>query len=219
MDRQGKEIIFKAARGYTGFKKEISIYFPPSSVLGTENISLEIIPEDVIQIYNVTYGEIAQKKIVTPVLHVDRENGAPFLRPVTVTLPLVSDASKWISRDFGSSSGLKYSPKDSMITILTTKFSPSGVCYCDIRKVLVGVGLNDQFNLTYTEFGIYLIVEQYAIGENGNTLFKFDIRKFRHWQEHRRYRMDGTKFFCLLLNPEKVQPSDFNQAIEISVDS
>ena len=217
LDKRGKYILFKAAEGYTGFRDEISIYFPPWSVLGTENVFLEIIPEDIIRSYNEKYGEKEKRKVITPVLHVDRESGAPFLRAVSVTLPLLAEAIEWIPHDIRVSNALTYSHKNSKINISTTKFSPTGVSYSELRKILEAMALNDQFNLTYKEFGVYLMVEQLKLSTSLKTELKFDIRKFRHWQEHHRYRMDATKLFYLLLNPEKVQKTDYHKDIYVSV--
>ena len=217
LDRRGKSIIFIADEKYTGFNKEISICFPPFSVLGEEMVCLEIIPEEVIENYNEHFRK--KSKVITPVLHVDRQNGAPFLKMVTVVLPLVCGAEKWLPTDCPiSCTRTRYSRNDSTITIQTNKFSPVAASYCEIKKILRAVGLADEYKLTYEEFGIYLMVEQ-SIGPDANdTLMKFDVRKFRNWEEHQRYRMDTTKTFCLLVNPQIVRETDWYQEIRVTIE-
>ena len=78
------------------------------------------------------------------------------------------------------------------------------------------LGVDDVFSLTYTKFGIYLLVEQFS--QRTTTEFKFDLRKFRDSQEHQRYRMDETKSLCLLFNPEKVLKSDHNKKIHVAIE-
>ena len=63
-----------------------------------------------------------------------------------------------------------------------------------------------------------MMVEQSIKPNTGGTQMKFDLRKFRDWQEHQRYRMDRTKSFCLLLNPQKVKKSDRKKKIRVTVE-
>ena len=79
-----------------GFSDKIKIDIPSFSVLGKETICLEIIPEHIVNNYN-QMG--ANRTIITPTLHVDRKNSAPFLRTVTITLPLISEmVSSWYQK-------------------------------------------------------------------------------------------------------------------------
>ena len=82
--------------------------------------------------------------------------------------------------------------------------------------MMKNLGLDDVFCLTYTEFGIYLLVEQFNKGTA--TEFKFDLRKFLDLQEHQKYRMDETKNLSLLLNPDKVLETDYAMAIKVLVE-
>ena len=38
---------------------------------------------------------------------------------------------------------------------------------------------------------------------------QFDLRKFRSWQEHRKFRMDKTKTYFVLANPKRIIPEDY----------
>ena len=154
------------------------------------------------------------KKLLTPVLHLDRENGAPFLLNVTVTLPILSAAKAWIGSGVQCPDNMKISQDKSNITIETNKFSPCAPTI--IKNVMKALGLDDVFCTTYTEFGIYLLVEQFSRGTT--TEFKFDLRRFTDMQEHQKYRMDETKNLCLLLNPQKVLKSDYTKEIFLLVE-
>ena len=216
VDKRGKTVIFKATEAYNGLNGDIIVEFPPYCVLGEEKIFLEVLPEDIINSYNEKSSENTQlEKLITPVLHLDRQNGAPFLRNVTVTLPILSAAKNWIVGDFQCPKHIKYSENDSAVTLETCKFSPCGV-QITVQKVMKALGLDDVFCLTYTESGIYLLMEQFRRGTT--TEFKFDLRKFRSLQEHQKYRMDETKSLCMLLNPEKVLKSDHNRKIYVTVE-
>ena len=63
------------------------------------------------------------EKLITPVLHLDRQNRVPFLRNVAVTLPILSAAKNWIVGDFQWPKYIKYSENDSEITFETQVFS------------------------------------------------------------------------------------------------
>ena len=174
------------------------------------NCSFEIIPEEIIKYYNEESQRLNKsEKVITPVLHVERENGAPFLRTVVVRLPLVSDYKNWIPlrkkiQSQPANIDLDFSSK--RICIKTNKFSEAGVKYSEISKCLKALAVNDDFSLRYTELGVYFMVEQLP-----EMQFKFDLRKFEDWQEHRRYRMDPTKLYYLLLNPQKVSEEDYGK--------
>ena len=138
---------------------------------------------------------------------------------VTVTLPLVYGAEKWLANEVQiSPTRMRYSENNSTITIRTNKFSPIGASYCEVEKILDAIGINDHYSLRYKEFGVYLMVEQSTKSDIADTLFKFDLRKFRDWEEHQRYRMDKTKSFCLLLNPRKVKKADRKKKIRVTVE-
>ena len=214
VNRLGKRITFFASKYYEGFQGEISIFFPKLCVLEEEKVFLEIVPEEIICHYNDS-GRTTNKseKIITPILHVDRENGAPFLKRVAVTLPLVSGAYSWLQGGIkGAPERITYSPEFSKITMRTNKFSEAGVKFCDVSKCLDALGANDDFSLNYTDLGVYLMVEQLPDME-----FKFDFRKFKTWQEHRKFRMDQTKFHCLILNPEAVKKTDYGKRVTLLI--
>ena len=210
VDINGKTIVFKRKACYTGLKDQLSISFPPFCVLGEEKNHLDIISENIINDYNASEGKNAKNVVTTPVLHVERVNGAPFLRTVEVKLPLVSDAKNWLDRGVENHPcRMDYSATESKVSVRTQKFSFIGAHFCKITKVLDAIGFNDDFNKKYTKYGICLIIEQNNNDSNNaeNTKFKFnfDLRKFKDCEEHQRYRMDETKTFCLLLNPQKVE--------------
>ena len=216
VDKRGKTVIFKATEEYNGINGHIVVKFPPYCVLGEEKVFLEVLPEDIINSYNEKLSKNTQlEKLITPVLHLDRQNGAPFLRTVAVTLPILSAAKNWIVGDFQCRKYIQYSENDSEITFETRRFSPCGVKITE-EKVMKALGVDDVFSLTYTKFGIYLLVEQFSQGTT--TEFKFDLGKFRDSQEHQRYRMDETKSLCLLLNLEKVLKSNHNKKIHVAVE-
>ena len=215
LNRLGKKIVFIPGNNYKGFQGEISILFPPYSVLEEEDIYLEIIPEDIITYYNEKVEKkIKSEKVITPVLHVERDNGAPFLSNVVVTLPLISNVSQELLslRIKTSNDKIALGSSFKQIRIRTTKFSEAGVKYDELSKCLDALAMNDDFSLKYTDLGVYFMVEQLP-----QSKFMFDLRKFRNWQEHRRFRMDPTKFYCLLLNPQRVQETDYQQSIQVSI--
>ena len=152
------------------------------------------------------------EKILTPVLHIDRENGAPFLRRVTVLLPLVSGAAQIMAEGIQGRcpEKIQFMEELSMFKVTTTKFSEAAVKYVEVSKALDALALNDDFSQKYIDLGIYLMLER-----TSNKEFKIDIRKFRRWQEHQKFRMDETKFFAFLLNPQKVSKRDWDKQIDV----
>ena len=210
VDIFGKTIVFKPVDGFNGFSHKIKIDIPRFSVLGKETICLEIIPVDIINNYN---QKATKRNIITPILHVDRKNNSPFLRTVTITLPLISDWKKWLASGIKSCPpGMEYLKDDSSVTIKTKTFSPVGVVYDSTKKVLDAMGLNDDCSITYEKPAIYLIIDQ----STGRC--EFDLRKFTNWQEHRKYRMDETKFFCMLFNPQEGQERYYNTEIKVTIE-
>ena len=205
---QGKLIIFKPVNGYGGLSGPIQIEFPYACVLGEEQLFLEIIPEDVVRYYNSNVAEGA--KLITPVLHVDRNNGAPFLATVTVTLPLLKEVCDKPEDIKKRPDRIKVSEKYSTVEIKTTKFSPVGATFHE--NVLDALGVNDEFNQKYKDLGMYLMIEQ-----GREAKFKFDLRRFESWIQHRDFRMDKSKFMCLLLNPQTVKQEDYGTKITISL--
>ena len=143
----------------------------------------------------------------------ERNNGAPFLSNVVVTLPLVSNVSEeWLSSRVRKPRNIELDEQSKQIRIRTTQFSEAVVKYDELSKCLDALAMNDDFSLKYTELGVYFMVEQLPESE-----FIFDLRKFQNWQEHRRFRMDPTKFYCLLLNPQRVQTGDYGKWIKTSI--
>ena len=215
VNRRGKKISFAAHKKYKGFKGEITINLPRFCVLEEEDIYLEIIPEEIITYYNdYCHKQIESEKVITPVLHIERNNGAPFLRCVVVSLPLVSNVSQELlsSRIKTLNHNIELDAPSKQIRIRTTKFSEAGVKFSELSKCLDALAMNDDFSLKYTDLGVYFMVEQLPELE-----FRFDLRKFQNWQEHRRFRMDPTKFYCLLLNPQRVQTGDYGKWIKTSI--
>ena len=196
--------------GFNGFRDRMEIDIPPFSVLGKEAICLEIIPEHIVNNYNQMGTD---RIIVTPVLHVDRKNNAPFLRTVTITLPLVSDSKKWLASGIRSCPPkMEYSKEELFVTIKTKTFSPVAGVYEPMKEVLDVMGLDDESAITYELRGIYLIIDQMT------TCSEFDLRKFKDWREHRKYRMDETKFFWMLFNPQETKACYYQKEIKVTIE-
>ena len=205
----GKTIVFRAMNGFDGFSDRIKINIPPFSVLGNETICLEIIPEYIVNNYN---RMRTNRIIITPILHVDRKNSAPFLRTVTITLPLTSDSNKWLAPGIkGCPPTMEYSKKMLSVTIKTKTFSPVAGVYEPIKEVLDAMGLDDESAITYEMRGIYLIIDQLT------TFSEFDLRKFKDWREHRKFRMDETKFFWMLFNPPEMKECYYRKEIKVTI--
>ena len=210
VDIFGKTIVFKPVDGFNGFSHKIKIEIPRFSVLGKETICLEIIPVNIINNYNQMGNN---RNIITPILHVDRKNNSPFLGTVTITLPVISGWKKWLASGIKNCpTGMECSKDNSSVTIKTKTFSPIGVVYDSSKKVLDAMGLNDDCAITYEKPAIYLIIDQTI------ARCEFDLRKFTNWQEHRKYRMDETKFFCMLFNPQEGQECFYNTEINVTIE-
>ena len=153
-------------------------------------------------------------QIVTPILHVDRQNGARFLRPVKVTLPLMKDET--LQRGIKQSK-LKIVDRvtiedDNNIQISQTKFSPVAGVYDRVRSLLGAFCFTGDSSLDFETKGIHFIAKQ----ENDGTV-EIDLRKFRNWQEHRKYRMDETALYFLAVNPAAVESHDHDSGVIVSL--
>ena len=199
VDERGKEIELVAQPGYTGFRGKITVCFPPYAVLVKEKINLTVVPEHFISQYNNRRSkEKLGKLLVTPVLHIDRKVDGPFLRDVKIILPKLPEASI----EFDTSTG-EVSYNNGNFQYSQSKFSETGVCYNDVEKVLEVFREHSDFSQMFIEWGVYFLSEQ--ISEH---MFTFDLRKFRNEEEYRLYKMEETKFFVLLINPERVTAGD-----------
>ena len=151
-------------------------------------------------------------RIVTPILHIDRQNGSPFLRQVKVTLPLMNDET--LQTDIEQSK-LKMGDRVTMgdvnnIQFQQTKFSPVAGVYNPVRKLLNAFCFTGDKSLDFETEGVYFIAKQDTAEE-----VNIDLRLFRTWQEHRRYRMDERATYFLVINPQKVESRDHYSEVQI----
>ena len=158
-------------------------------------------------------------QIVTPILHIDRQNGSPFLRPVTVTLPLMDDET--LQTDIKQSKlkmgeGVRLMDDGNSIQFQQTKFSPvSGVrvtSYDCVRSMLEAFCFTGDSSLDFETKGVYFIAKQ----KTADTI-EIGLRRFRSWQEHRKYRMDETAVYFLATNPAAVGPLDHGSEVFVSI--
>ena len=227
LDSRGKTVVFTDIREDPAFKGSISVHFPEFSVLAEEKISLEIVPESIVEMYNnniSTAGETIRKKsklesdnadagnidkkLITPILHIDRENDAPFLRTVTVILPALSNVVNNLKDyEIGTPDRISFSEESKSFKISCVKFSPVGIA--EIRGILRPLKIDSDMSYAFDELGIYFLCEQFQ-----HRHFKMDLRRFVDWQEHRRFRMDESKYLLLVISPQKVQPGDHGTKVE-----
>ena len=219
---EGKTISFIDNREDGAFVGTISVDFPPYSVLAEEKVVLEIVPESIVEAYNQKLAERREDKnsgepeikLITPVVHIDRENDAPFLNTVKVTLPALSSITDSF-HDFEIGAPTKMSVDIDSLKVSATKFSPvavTSVTAQDVKRILRPLKLDQFTSYSFDELGIYLLSEQF---ENGR--FRMDLRKFSDWQEHRRFRMDESKKLILVTSPQKVQRGDINTEVEATL--
>ena len=107
---------------------------------------------------------------------------------------------------------MEYLEKELSVTMKTKIFSPVAEVYEPIKKFLDAMGLDDKSAITYEMRGIYMIIDQLT------TFSEFDLRKFKSWQEHRKYRMDETKFFWMLFNPQETKECYYNKEIKATIE-
>ena len=214
LSQEGKTIIFTDKRIKPAFKSAISVHFPPCSVLAEEKICLEIIPESIVKAYNEKISKektkenknAAKARLITPILHIDRENDAPFLRTVNVVLPLLGDVT-YKSGETKIAVPGKLTVTEGTVKVAAIKFSP--VAVAEVNKILRPLKLDKDFNYSFDELGVYLLSEQLE-----NHHFRMDLRKFSDWQEHRRFRMDESKWLILVISPRRIQPGDIDTKVE-----
>ena len=263
IDSRPKSIVFRSHAKFPDFKGNITVEFQPLTVLGTEKVFFEIVPETVVMKYNrnmtekakscdfkkdiiigdkftageklegihhgkgvqmnarimAKWPECANGRIVTPVLHIDRQNGSPFLRPVKVTLPLMDDET--LQHDIKQSKlkmgdGVRLTRNGNNIQFQQTKFSPvAGVhvtSYDPVRSLLEAFCFTGDSSLDFETKGVYFIAKQ----TTADTV-EIDLRRFRSWQEHRTYRMDETAVYFLATNPAAVQPLDHGSKVNVCI--
>ena len=205
IDEGGKTIVFAAESESAGFEGEIYLNFPPYAVLAKETIFLEIIPERFISQYNTQCDR--QKSLLTPILHIDRKIDAPFLRGIDIRLPLISGSYVLKSQlvDGVQFSGDRFSFEQ-------TKFSPIGICYDEVEKIVGKFRQYSHFSQSFIERAVYLLVEQHS-----GHIFQIDMRKFEDDEEHRLYRCDEKRFFRMIVNPEGVDDSVKDTTVEATI--
>ena len=251
IDSHPKNIEFRSHAKFPDFQGTIEVEFPPLSVLRTEKVFFEIVPDTVVRKHNLeltkkaergdvnngitfddtlTAGEKLEgiphckgvgvdeqktnRRIVTPILHIDRQNGSPFLRPVKVTLPLMDDEK--LQTDI-KKSNLEMGDRVTMvdgndIQFQQTKFSPVAGVYDPVRSLLNAFCFTGDSSLEFEIQGVYFIAKQ----KTAETV-EIDLRRFRSWQEHRTYRMDETAVYFLATNPEAVESRDHGSEVEVSI--
>ena len=209
IDNPGKKIEFWAMDTYDGFRGKIEVTFPPFSVLGEEKVYLEIIPEHLVGLLNERSGKLTSSVpvIITPILHIDRENYAPFLRDVEISLPI-------FNRFLGEK--IKYCDnilvENGRVHFRESKFTPKAVCYDQFERVLRALRIDTHLSLSFRKLGVYLLVEQFP-----QNKFLFDLRPFRDEEEHRLYRMDETKTFRMIVNPQQTDASINDSSVFITI--
>ena len=206
IDKAGKTIEFVAESESAGFEGHIYLHFPPYAVLGKETIFLEIIPETLISQYNSLCNR--QKTILTPILHIDRKIDAPFLRGIDICLPLISGKS--IEESPKLVDGVRFG--GDRFSFEQTKFSPTGVCYDKVEKIVEKFQEYSHFSQCFMNHAVYMLFEQFK-GQN----FQIDVRKFKDDEEHRSYRCDEKRFFRMIVNPEVVDENVIDTKIEATI--
>ena len=202
LNRNGRLIKFTAGDGYTGFTGTIIVYFPPYCVLGSERIFLEVIPRAVVQNYNDFLEEQNYSSfVITPIIHIDRNNDVPFLRDVGIILPVFKDFTR---TEKTSLKDVQILDEDHLI-LTESKFSPIGASYDRIKNILKAFRVDTHFSLSFRDSGVYLLFEQLP---DRNAVF--DIRRFEDEEEHRLYRMDEKKAFRMIVNPQHIKPDVYN---------
>ena len=191
VNKSGKDIEFRAAQKYHGFQGTITINFPPFAVLAEEKIYLEVIPATVVEAYNKSKDMPPNRKIATPILHIDRKNDVSFLNDVKVTLPLISRTS------YTFSEGIDF--QHSCFSLSQSKFSPVAIALekDEEKCILRALRVDTNFSIMFRPLGVYLLIEQ-----NKDQEFKFNLRQFETEEEHREYRMDERKSLRMIVNPQ-----------------
>lgn len=198
IDNRGLLIVFKCDDSFKCFDGEIGIEFPPLSVLGTEKITLEILPREVVAAYNTVSKKFNPEAplVITPILNVDRENDTAFLRDVKMSLPVISEICDKMKLNILTCPDKNIWIKNGVVHLVESKFSPKSAClYSD--NILRALRVNMHYSLVFRELGVYLLCEQLPRKE-----FLFDLRRFYDQDEYRLYRMDETKSLRLILNPQ-----------------
>ena len=202
IDSQEKLVEFRSHPDFPEFQGKIAIKFPPLSVLGEEEIFFEILPPTMI--IDAQRNINVESILVTPILHLDRENGSKFLNKVEITLPLIAD--KALRNDIDR----KCLRLESDLTLLDgqvrmerAKFSPQYVYYNKVRRSLKAFCFTGDSSLDFETSGVYLIVQQTA----PNKVI-IDLKNFSSWQEHRDFRMDELTKYFLVVNPVIAKPED-----------
>ena len=196
INKRGKTIEFRAVNNYNGFRGKIEASFPPFSVLGEEKVFLEIVPEPLVRAWNEASKKLNSRvpAIITPILHIDRENDFPFLRDVEISLPIFPRVLRENCKMLDN-----ISVQNGRAHLRESKFSPKAVCYDEIQGILRALRIDTHFRLAFKKLGVYLLVEQFP-----QNKFLFDLRPFRDEEEHRLFRMDEKKTFRMIVNPQLV---------------
>ena len=188
-----------------GFDGEIYLNFPLYAVLAKETMFLEIIPEGFFSQYNTQCDR--QKYLVTPILHINRKIDAPFLCGIDICLPLISGTSL---------------PKPQLVdgvrfngdpfSFEQTKFSPIGICYDEVEKIVKKFEEYSHFSQSFMERAVYMLFEQFS-----GQIFQIDMRNFEDDEELWSYRCDEKRFFRMIVNPEGVDDSVIDTTVEATI--
>ena len=145
--------------------------------------------------------------IITTILHIDRENDAPFLRNVEISLPIFNRFLR---------EKIKYCDnilvENGRAHLRESKFSPKAVCYDKFERVLRALRVDTHFSLTFQKLGVHLLIEQLPQKE-----FLFDLRPFHDEEEHRLYRMDEKKTFRMIVDPQLTDASIYGSLVFINI--
>ena len=215
MDHNGYLIEFKADDGYTGFTGSIAVNFPPYCILGNEKVSVEVIPAQHLKPYNDLLHENGaydpKTSLITPIIHIDRQNDVPFLQEIEIFLPIFS---KYVLKELNLSEELSFETgKKERVVLKQSKFSPTGVCYDSVQDIVKSFRVDNQFQFSFRDKGVYFLFEQL---EGNNAIF--DIRQFTDEEEHRVFRMDESKYFRMIINPQYVKDSDYDTIILLEIE-
>ncbi len=88
---EGKHIILVAEEGCGFFECVIEVVFPPFCLIGSRKVCLEVFPTDDPKLNG---AESGQYWILTPLLQITHPKTLPFLKKVTVRVPLNRSARK-----------------------------------------------------------------------------------------------------------------------------
>ena len=213
---RGADITFQSDPEFPCFEGQIKVTIPEYAILGLETLCFEIVPNFLIDEYNERRSRRnLTGRIVTPILHIDRENGSPFLAKVKVTLPWLPG---YLSDEFKVSTENPRSEVkivESGVAFERVKFSPvAGIChdFNRVQKILEVFCFDGDESLEFETLGIYFMAIQTDAAQ-----IQFDLRKFKTWKEHQMYRVEETHNYQLLAHPGRIKEEDYWSKIKVVI--